>query len=135
MTRTYSDLQSLATVEERYDYLSLRASVGVATFGFERYLNQRFYTSREWKQVRQFVIARDNGCNLGVPNQEIRNRVYIHHMNPMTVDDLTQGNEDVLNPEFLISVDLRTHNAIHYGDRNTLPRGMVERKPRDTIPW
>lgn len=134
-TRSYTELIQLGTIEERFDYLSLRGGVGVPTFGFERYLNQRFYQSRQWRQIRQAVIARDLGCDLGVDGYDIYDQVYIHHMNPMTVEDIESGNPDILNPEYLISVTHRTHNAIHYGDRSQLPQPFVERTPGDTKLW
>jgi hypothetical protein len=134
-TRSYAELALLGTIEERFDYLSIGADVGVPTFGFERYLNQRFYQSRQWRQVRQTVIARDLGCDLGVDGYDIHDQVYIHHMNPMTVEDIESGNPDILNPEYLISVTHRTHNAIHYGNRSQLPQPFVERHPGDTKLW
>jgi len=133
--RTYSEMLQYSTLEDRFRYLALQGHVGVATFGFDRYLNQMFYTSREWRQIRQHVIARDNGCDLGVADWEIHDRIYIHHMNPMTPDDLKHGNDDVLDPEFLISVTHRTHNAIHYGDERLLPQPFAERRPGDTKLW
>ncbi len=133
--RTYSNLRRLETIEERFDYLELRGEVGATTFGFDRYLNQKFYASHEWKQVRNIVIVRDEGRDLGVDGYEIGDRIYIHHMNPMTVGDLTEFNEEILNPEYLISVTLSTHNAIHYGNRNSLPRLPIERKTGDTKLW
>lgn len=135
MIRSYSDLRRLQTLEERFRYLALRGSVGQSTFGFERYVNQQFYTSRQWRQVRHHVIARDLGCDLGIEGYEIHERVYIHHMNPMTVADIEHGDADILNPEFLISTTHRTHNAIHYGDERQLPRPIVERRPGDTMLW
>lgn len=133
--RTYSELRRLETFEGRFDYLELKGSVGQSTFGFDRWLNQRFYTSREWRWARNFVISRDNGCDLGVPGYEIHSGAMVHHMNPMSVDDITHGNEDILDPEYLILVSLNTHNAIHYGGRDLLPRGPVERRPGDTALW
>lgn len=133
--RSYSELMRYDTLEERFRYLSLGGQVGVATFGFDRYMNQMFYSSSEWKRMRHVVIARDNGCDLGVDGWEIHDRIYIHHMNPMTPDDLKHGNDDILDPEFLISVTHRTHNAIHYGDERQLPRLFVERRPGDTKLW
>jgi hypothetical protein len=133
--RKYSELRRLGTLEERFEYLKLRGAVGNPTFGFDRYLNQRFYASHEWRQVRHHVIVRDEGCDLGVDGYEIHDSVYIHHMNPMTVSDLTEFNEEILNPEYLIAVTLRTHNAIHYGDSNLLPKQLVERRPGDTKLW
>lgn len=135
-TRSYSELRRLDTFEERFRYLMLRGQVGYATFGWDRWMNQQFYTSTEWKHVRQQVIARDRGCDLGVEGFEIHDRVYIHHMNPMTKEDITHGNDDILNPEFLISVTHKTHNAIHYGDESILQRRtLVERRPGDTKLW
>jgi hypothetical protein len=133
--RTYSELRRIETFEERFDYLELRGVVGESTFGFDRWLNQTFYTSREWRWARSHVIARDNGCDLGVPGYEIHSGLVIHHMNPISVDDIRHGNEDILDPEFLIVTSLTTHNAIHYGGRDRLPRGPVERKSGDTKLW
>lgn len=135
MIRTFSELVHIPTFEERFDYLQLRGQVGSSTFGFDRWMNQQFYRSRDWKLVRQHVIARDLGCDLAMEGYEIHDRIYIHHMNPMEADDLVHGNQDVLNPEFLISTTHRTHNAIHYGDRSLLPRKLVERRPGDTALW
>lgn len=133
--RTYSELRRLETLEDRFDYLKLQGEVGRTTFGFDRYLNQQFYASQEWKQVRHHVIVRDEGCDLGVDGYEIHDRIYIHHMNPMTVSDLVEFNREILDPEFLIAVTHTTHNAIHYGDVNLLRRLPVERKPGDTKLW
>lgn len=133
--RTYSELERLRTFEERYRYLSLSGRVGDRTFGPDRYLNQLFYQSREWRQVRQYVIARDNGCDLGINGFDIYKGLYIHHMNPMRVQDLTTVNPDILEPEYLICVSHETHNAIHYGDRQFTPRVLVERRPGDTKLW
>lgn len=135
ITRSYSELRRLETFEERYRYLQLRGQVGNATFGFDRYLNQRFYTSTQWKQVRNHVIARDYGLDLGVPGYEIYDRIIIHHMNPMTAEDIEHGDEDILDPEFLITTTHKTHNAIHYGDERLLARPLVERRPGDTRLW
>lgn len=133
--KRYSELRRLDTLEERFEYLKLRGQVGRDTFGFDRYLNQEFYASWEWKQARNDVIARDLGCDMGLDGYEIFDRVYVHHMNPMTVKDITEFNEEILNPEYLICVTHRTHNAIHYGDANLLPRPPVERRPGDTKLW
>lgn len=133
--RRYSELRRLPTFEERFEYLRLDGQVGMATFGHERYLNQRFYTSREWRLVREEVIARDEGCDLGLDERPIFDRIYIHHMNPMAVQDLTNGNLAVLDPEFLITTKHTTHNAIHYGDISLLPQSFVERRPGDTKLW
>ena len=134
-TRSYSELRRLDTFEDRYDYLQLRGEVGRSTFGFDRYLNQKFYTSREWKQVRNQVIARDERLDLGIDGYEIYDRIIIHHMNPMTVDDIQHGDDDILNPEFLITTTHDTHNAIHYGDRDLLRQPLVERHRGDTKLW
>jgi hypothetical protein len=136
MIKRYSDLRRLATAEERFEYLKLGGAVGRETFGFDRYLNQGFYRSAEWKYIRRDVIARDRGCDLGIEDYPIHDRVYVHHMNPMVVSDLTEFNEDILNPEFLISVTLDTHNAIHYGSGDPYERRRpVERRPGDTRLW
>lgn len=135
MIRKYSELRRLETLEERYEYLVLGGVVGLETFGFDRYLNQQFYTSSQWRNVRQHVISRDIGRDLGIEGFEIHDRIYIHHMNPMTVDDIVKGRPEILDPEFLISVTHKTHNAIHYGDRSQLPQPFVERAPGDTMLW
>lgn len=129
------EMRKRLSFDARYEYLALRGEVGRSTFGFDRYINQKFYTSREWRQLRQLVIARDNACDLGVDGFEIHDRIYIHHMNPMTVDDITHGDENILNPEYLISTTHRTHNAIHYGDASLLPRIPIDRTRGDTKLW
>jgi hypothetical protein len=113
----------------------LGGELGIATFGFDRHLNQTFYASHAWKQARDIAIIRDNGCDLGVPGHEIHDRILVHHMNPIKVQDLTHFNEDLLDPEYLICVSTRTHNAIHFGDERQLPEPMIERKPGDTTLW
>ena len=133
--RTYSELVRLPTFEERFRYLCLSGSVGKETFGFERYLNQRFYRSAEWKRIRREVILRDNGCDLGIPDRVIYGKVHIHHMNPVSREDILAQSELLLNPEYLICVSHETHNAIHYGDENLLLTVPPERKPNDTCPW
>lgn len=135
MRRTYSELRRLDTIEDRFQYLRLEGNVGRETFGFDRYLNQQFYTSSQWRRIRNHVIARDIGRDLGIEGFEIHDRIYIHHMNPMTVEDITSGNPDILDPEFLISVTLDTHNAIHYGNKTILKPQYVERAPGDTTLW
>lgn len=135
MIRTYSEMLRVSEFEDRYRYLALRGVVGHSTFGFDRYMNQQFYTSREWRQLRQHVIARDKGCDLAVDGYEIHTKLIIHHMNPMTVEDITHGVSSILDPEFLITTTLKTHNAIHYGDERLLPRPLVERRPGDTKLW
>lgn len=133
--RSYSELRKLDSIEERYAYLRLRGTVGYPTFGFERYLNQRFYTSLQWKRVRDEVISRDNGNDLGVPGFQIYDRILIHHMNPMLPEDLASDFDYILNPEYLIATTLKTHNAIHYGDKSLLQILPPERKPGDTKLW
>lgn len=135
MTRSFSELQYIDSFLGRYEYLQLRGEVGWATFGFDRYMNQQFYASREWRQVRQHVIARDMGCDLGIEGYEIFDRVYIHHMNPMTVEHIKTGDESILDPEFLIATTHKTHNAIHYGDASLLPRPITPRSKGDTKLW
>lgn len=135
MIRTYSDLIKTSSFIERFRYLALPGSVGSATFGFDRHVNQQFYRSRQWKLIRQHVIARDEGCDLGVAGFDIHDRILIHHMNPMGIEDIVEGNEAILDPEFLISTTHRTHNAIHFGDERQLPKPLVERRPGDTKLW
>jgi hypothetical protein len=135
MIRRYSELRRLDTLEERFKYLELRGQVGRATFGFDRYINQLFYRSAQWKHIRSAVIARDLGCDLGIDGFEIRDCVYIHHMNPMTVEQIESGDPEILDPEFLITVTLRTHNGIHYGNADCLPKPLVVRRPGDTKLW
>ena len=134
MTRTYTELQQLPTFEERFKYLKLGAQVAAETFGFDRWVNQRFYRSPEWRKVRRDVIIRDEGRDLGVEGYELQNGIYVHHMNPMLPKDIVDASEWILNPEYLICVSFNTHNAIHYGDENLLPK-VIERKPNDTCPW
>ena len=135
MIRSYSELCMLNTFEDRYKYLQLSGAVGKDTFGFDRYLNQIFYRSQEWKSVRDKVIIRDDGCDLGVKGYEIHGRIYIHHMNPIMLKDIEQRTDFLLNPEYLISTTHSTHNAIHYGDESLLPLIPKERSANDTCPW
>ena len=135
MIRRYSELRHIPTFEERFEYLKLNGSVGRETFGFDRYINQRFYTSKEWRDIRHYVIARDLGLDLGAEGYEINSRVLIHHMNPIVVDDILHKNDDILDPEFLITTCHNTHNAIHYGDSSLLPKPLVERSRGDTKLW
>lgn len=133
--RTYSELIKLKSFEERFEYLKLSGEVGKETFGFDRYLNQVFYRSQKWKAIRDRIIVRDNGCDLGMEGYEIHGRIIIHHMNPLTITDIETESEFLLDPEFLISTIHRTHNAIHYGNENLLVKGPVERSKNDTCPW
>lgn len=135
MTRSYSELRRLDTFEERFRYLSLRGTVGRSTFGFDRYINQQFYTSREWRQLRNHIITRDQGCDLGIEGYEIHGRLVIHHMNPMTVNTIIDGDERALDPNLLITTTHRTHNAIHYGDERLLARPLISRQSGDTKLW
>jgi len=133
--KRYSDLHRLETFEERFDYLKLGGSVGHATFGFDRYINQAFYASSEWRNVRRHVILRDNGCDLGIPGYEINGALLVHHLNPMDGVDIAHGADWILDPEYLITTTHDTHNAIHYGDRKFLKTPFVERKRGDTKLW
>lgn len=135
MNRRYSELEHLRTLEERFHYLKLGGHVGHETFGHDRWINQNFYMSRDWREIRDFVLIRDNGCDLGVPGFEIHDRPVVHHMNPMNAADIVHGDPRNTDPEFLILTTHRTHNAIHYGDEKQLPRPFVERTPGDTKLW
>ena len=135
MIKTYTDLTRLPTFQERFEYLKLDGSVGIETFGFDRYLNQFFYNSKEWKRLRNEIIVRDKGCDLACDGYEIQGNIIIHHMNPITPEDIINRNDDLLNPEYLISTVLNTHNAIHYGDSSLLPHAPVERRKNDMCPW
>lgn len=133
--RTYSELIALPTFEERYRYLRLGGRVGEETFGFDRYLNQTFYRSDEWKALRDEIIVRDNACDLGIDGREIYGRILIHHMNPITVDDIVKRSRYLLDPEYLITTVKNTHDAIHYGDESLLVTIPRERTRNDTCPW
>ena len=133
--KRYSELILLPTFEERYKYLQLNGVIGDETFGFDRYINQMFYRSQEWRQVRDYVIVRDNGCDLGIEGHEIRGKILIHHMNPIGIKDIQQVNKILLDPEYLITTMLSTHNAIHYGDESLLVKDPIERSKNDTCPW
>lgn len=135
MIRSYSELRRHTTLLSRFSYLRLNGHVGDQTFGFDRWINQQFYRSAQWRRVRQFVILRDEGCDLGVDGYQIHKGLYIHHMNPMTRDQIVEGDESILDPEYLITVTHSTHNAIHYGDEKLLPREWIERLPNDTRLW
>lgn len=135
VNRSYSELRRLETFDERFEYLKLGGDVGRSTFGFDRYINQKFYSTYEWKRARREVILRDNSCDLGIPGYEIHTGLLIHHLNPIVVDDIIHGEEWILDPEFLITTTQRTHNAIHFGDDKQLPKVVIERKPHDTRLW
>lgn len=125
----------MPTFEERFEYLKIGGRIGEQTFGSDRYYNQRFYRSSEWKRVRNEIILRDNGCDLGCPDRPIPGKIIIHHLNPIIIDDIDLGSEYLLNPDCLICVSHNTHNALHYGDKSLLPKDPVERRPYDTCPW
>lgn len=134
--RTYSELSKLKTFRERYEYLKLDGAVGEETFGFDRYINQMFYKSEEWKRIRNYVITRDNGCDLGIQDRKIVDSVIlVHHMNPITKEDIINKNEILLDPEYLITTIKPTHDAIHYGDESLLAEDLVIRSKNDTCPW
>jgi len=135
MIRSYSELRRYKTLEERFRYLSLNGEIGMKTFGFDRYVNQQFYRSRQWKLIRNDVIARDNGCDLGIEGYDIHRRILIHHMNPLRLTDIDLGDPSILDPNYLITTAHQTHNAIHYGDETLLPKPPVERRPGDTRLW
>ena len=133
--KTYSELITFSTFEERFEYLQLKGIVGQETFGFDRYLNQILYSSKEWKSLRNEIIVRDNGCDLALEGFEIHGRILIHHINPITIDDVIKRRGIVFDPENLICVTHNTHNAIHYGDKSLLITGPIERRANDTCPW
>lgn len=137
MIRTYTELSKLRTFEERYRYLKLGGAVGKETFGYDRIFNQDFYRSREWKQIRNKIITRDLGCDLGVEGYEIPDgvKIYIHHMNPILLDDIENHSDILLDPEYLITTTFRTHNAIHYGDEDLIVTKPIVRSKNDTCPW
>lgn len=134
--KLYSELETLNTFDERFEYLKIGGGVGHSTFGMDRFINQQFYKLREWQNVRNFVITRDLGCDLGISGYEIHTDLHVHHMNPITREDILQHDEHILDPEFLITTSQRTHNAIHYGSDNKLyPKVVAQRTPRDTKLW
>lgn len=134
--RTYFELSKLKTFRERYEYLKLDGTVGEETFGFDRYINQMFYKSEEWKRIRNYVITRDNGCDLGISDRKIVDSVIlVHHMNPITKEDIINKNEILLDPEYLITTIKPTHDAIHYGDESLLAEDLIVRSKNDTCPW
>lgn len=133
--KTYNEMRQLKTFEDRFKYLQLKGDVGEDTFGFDRWINQKFYRSVEWRQVRDRVIIRDDGCDLGDPDRPIQGRIIIHYMNPLTKDDIDQNPDFILNPDYLVCVSHNTHNALHYGDENLLPKKWEPRTPNDTCPW
>ena len=136
LLRTYNEMILLPTFEERFKYLKIGGKVGGETFGWDRYFNQAFYKSREWLHARQEVILRDNGCDLAIEDREIMGKVIVHHMNPLTLDQIEEGGPELFDLQNLVCVSHETHNAIHYGDEHLLiPTNFVERRPNDTCPW
>lgn len=133
--RCYRELKRLPTFEERYEYLRIGGMVGESTFGFERYLNQMLYNSAAWRKVRDQVIIRDNGCDLGIDGFQIHDHILVHHMNPITVQQVEESAAEIFDPEFLICCSYPTHNAIHYGDKSLLLQLPAERQPNDMCPW
>lgn len=133
--KTYSELINLLTFEERFEYLKIGGSVGASTFGFDRYLNQDFYRSREWKHLRRQIFLRDMGCDLACEDRPIVGRYVVHHINPISKDDIIHASDFLLNPEYLITTDLDTHNSIHYGIDRDEPSKFVTRRPNDMCPW
>lgn len=135
MGKTYSELSGLKTLQERFDYLKIGGSIGEATFGGKRQLNQYFYTTKEWRDFRNRIIARDNGCEMGHPDYEIPGRVYVHHLDPIRPEDILNRDPKLLDPENAVCVSYDTHAAIHYGDESLLPQEPIVRFPNDTCPW
>jgi hypothetical protein len=135
MIRTYSEFKKLRTFKDRYYYLRLKGKVGVSTFGFDRYINQKLYTSPRWKDARATVIVRDNGCDLGCTGMELHDRIIVHHMNPITLEDIENDIDELYDPEYLVCTSHRTHEAIHYSDESLLPREPITRRKNDTTPW
>lgn len=135
MIKTYSELIRFKTLEERYRYLRIGGRVGEETFGFDRWMNQVFYKDPRWRDIRDEVITRDNGCDLGLEGYDIHGKIFVHHMNPVTKDDILHNFDSLLNPEFLISTSKRTHDAIHYGNEDLLPQSPIVRTRNDTCPW
>lgn len=133
--KCYTELIALPTFKERYEYLKLDGAVGAETFGSDRQLNQDFYRSAEWKRIRDYIIVRDQGCDLGMPGFEIGGKIFIHHMNPIEAKDILQHSQKLINPEYLICVSKRTHDAIHYSSEEILFTGYDIRRPNDTCPW
>ena len=134
--KRYSEMIIMSEFDDRFRYAKLDGQVGRDTFGFDRYLNQQFYRSKEWKRLRDQIIIRDNGCDLGVPGHEISGKIYIHHLNPLSPEDITKSTEKLFDPDNLVCVSAETHNAIHYGDKSILEKNkIVERSPGDTCPW
>lgn len=135
MIRRYSELKQFDTFLDRYEYLRLKGKVGIETFGFDRYINQILYRSSKWRKTRDEVIIRDEACDLGIPGYDLYSRIIVHHMNPITLEDIEDEKEWIFDPEFLICTSFNTHNAIHYGDKSLLPQEPIQRSRWDTCPW
>lgn len=135
MIKTYSEIIKMNDFQDRFEYLKLKGVVGKETFAFDRWLNQKFYSGPTWRRLRDEIIVRDDGCDLAMPDRKIHGKIFIHHINPVNVDDIVKRSEYLLDPDFLICCSKRTHDAIHYGDASLLTLDPVERKPGDTIPW
>lgn len=135
LIRCYSDLRKLDGIDDRFNYLKIGGIIGDSTFGFSRYLNQTLYSTKRWKKIRDFVILRDDGNDLGVEGYDIAGPIVVHHMNPITIDDIRNGEEWVFDPEYLVCASDLTHRAIHYGDSSLLPKIFIDRKPNDVFPW
>ena len=135
MIRTYNELIQIDSYKERFEYLKLDGIVGASTFGSRRYLNQAFYRSEEWKRIRDYVITRDLGRDLGIIGYDIAGLIHVHHMNPVMVQDVISHSSDILNPDYLITTSYKTHKAIHYGNEDMLILDPVIRTPNDTCPW
>lgn len=133
--RSYSELVRLETFEDRFDYLKFSAKIGEKTFGYERYLNQIFYTSKEWRRFRRDMIIRDNGCDMALEDHDILGRIEVHHINPITIEMIENNDPLLMDPDNVVCVSPNTHKAIHYGDKDLLPKPLIERKPNDTCPW
>ena len=133
--KTYSELMQFQTFEDRFNYLKLDGTVAETTFGFDRYLNQSLYQSKEWRRLRNEIIVRDDGCDMAFPDNKIGYKIFIHHMNPISQRDIEDRSDVIFDPEFLICVSQDTHNAIHFGDASLLPKGLIERRSGDTCPW
>lgn len=135
MKKSYRELRRILTFEERFKYLRLKGNVGESTFGYDRYLNQMLYRSKEWKDIRYKIIERDQACDLGIPGYDIYHQILIHHMNPISIEDIEDGNPDIFDPNFLICTTYNTHRAIHFGDESLLPKPPIVRRPNDTTLW
>ena len=133
--RTYSELKKLESMDDRFEYLRLNGTVGRSTFGYDRYINQTLYNDPRYKSARDVVILRDDGCDLGIKGYKIQEKLTVHHMNPLTLEDIQQMKPEIFDPEYLICSSPNTHQAVHYGDKSLLPKLPIERRKNDTCPW